>query len=72
MSASLDKSQAPPPAANPELPAPYLTAGGTLVIPFNSDPKFHYWNGGQKVAKTMASLRVLPMADTSEAPARTT
>jgi hypothetical protein len=39
-------------------PKPYLKADGTLVIPSNSDPKYHWWKpGGQKVEKTMAELR---------------
>ena len=54
MSAALDKSQTPPPN---ELPKPYLKADGTLVIPSNSDPKYHWWKkGGQKVNKTVAEL----------------
>jgi hypothetical protein len=31
---------------------PYITDGGTLVIPFNSPAKFHWWKGGQPVAQT--------------------
>lgn len=59
MSASLDKS--PPPAApsTDPLPKPYLKADGTLVIPTNSDPKYHYWKkGGQKVEKTVKELQM--------------
>jgi hypothetical protein len=33
---------------------PYVTAGGDLVIPFDSDPKYHWWKGGQSVEKTRA------------------
>jgi hypothetical protein len=36
---------------------PFLLADGTLVIPFASDPKFHWWNGGQSVAATLSDLR---------------
>ena len=36
---------------------PYLKPDGTLVIPFASDPKYHYWNGGQSGQKTRESLR---------------
>lgn len=60
MSASLDKSQTPMPPADPkaDLPKPYLTAAGDLVIPNNSDPKYHWWKqGGQKVNKTMAEMQ---------------
>ena len=42
----------------PEKPKqPYLTAGGDLVIPFDSDPKHHWWKGGQSVKATMAELK---------------
>jgi hypothetical protein len=36
---------------------PYFTSDGTLRIPFDSDPKYHWWNGGQSVKKTIAELR---------------
>jgi len=36
---------------------PYLTAGGDLVIPFDSDPKYHWWKGGQSVKQTLAEVR---------------
>ena len=39
-----------------ELPKPYFTEHGTLVIPQNSDPKYHYWKDGQKVRETVAEL----------------
>jgi hypothetical protein len=35
---------------------PYLTPGGTLVIPFDSDPKYHWWKAGQSVEQTRAEL----------------
>lgn len=35
-------------------PLPYLGGDGRLVIPFDSDVRFHYWNGGQELEKTMA------------------
>ena len=42
---------------------PYLTANGDLRIPFDSDPKYHHWKGGQSVLKTLqelgASLQVM-------------
>jgi hypothetical protein len=45
-------------AAQPERPKkPHFTPGGTLVIPFDSDPKYHWWKGGQSVKKTIAELR---------------
>jgi hypothetical protein len=36
---------------------PYLTADGTLGIPFDCDPKYHWRKGGQSVKKTIAELR---------------
>ena len=36
---------------------PYLTPGGDLVIPFDSDPKYHWWKSGQSVKATIAELK---------------
>jgi hypothetical protein len=33
-------------------PLPYVRLSGTLVIPFDSDERFHYWKGGQSLALT--------------------
>lgn len=33
---------------------PFLTSGGTLVIPFDSPERYHWWKGGQSVTATMA------------------
>lgn len=58
MSASLDKSQTPAAPAPSELPKPYFKPDGTLVIPFDSDPKYHWWKqGGQKLQKTIEAVR---------------
>jgi hypothetical protein len=35
---------------------PYLTADGTLVIPFDSPERFHWWKGGQKPSATRAEV----------------
>ena len=43
-------------AAGKPLRRPYLTLGGDLVIPFDSDPKYHWWKGGQSVKATRAEL----------------
>jgi hypothetical protein len=51
---NIDVSEPEPPPARP--PVPYFTPGGTLVIPMNSDPKHHWWKGGQSVAKTRAEV----------------
>ncbi|MEK7679686.1 MAG: hypothetical protein AAB356_05800, partial [Deltaproteobacteria bacterium] len=38
-------------------PLPYFDLSGDLVIPFDSDPHFHYWAGGQSIAKTEKEIR---------------
>jgi len=55
-------SQPPPAQTNqpqtaPEKPLSFLTPGGTLSIPFDSDPKYHWWNGGQSVKETLAEVQ---------------
>ncbi len=39
---------------------PYLDKNNTLRIPFESDPKYHWWAGGQNIADTLAELEVSP------------
>jgi hypothetical protein len=39
---------------------PYLDRNNTLRIPFDSDPKYHWWAGGQSIAETLAQLEVSP------------
>jgi hypothetical protein len=29
---------------------------GTIIIPFSADPKYHFWNGGQPLLKTLLEL----------------
>lgn len=41
-------------ATNEKLP--FLTADGTLVIPFDSPERFHWWKGGQSIAETRKEL----------------
>ena len=41
---------------DPEQVEPFVTDFGVLVIPFNSDKKYHYWNGGQGVCDTLKEL----------------
>ncbi len=43
-------------AAPAELPKPFFTPGGDLSIPFASDPKYHWWKGGQSVDCTRAEV----------------
>lgn len=40
---------------NPDETLPYVK-NDVLVIPFNSDYKYHYWNGGQSVCDTLREL----------------
>lgn len=36
---------------------PYVTSFGVLVIPYNSDRKYHYWEkGGQSLCETLKEL----------------
>ncbi len=42
----------PPPKSD----RPHLLADGTLVIPFQSPERYHWWKGGQSVAQTLAEL----------------
>ncbi len=40
----------------PEEVKPYVTNFGVLVIPWNSDRKYHYWAGGQSICVTLREL----------------
>lgn len=42
---------------NGVMPLPFFEADGGLVIPFGSDPRFHWWNGGQLPSETEKGLR---------------
>ncbi|WKZ18904.1 MAG: hypothetical protein QY310_15995 [Candidatus Jettenia sp. CY-1] len=35
---------------------PYIDSHDSLVIPFNSDRKYHYWKGGQSLIQTLLEL----------------
>ena len=35
---------------------PYLLSDGTLVIPFNSPERYHWWKGGQSIRRTRAEM----------------
>jgi hypothetical protein len=35
---------------------PFLMADGTVVIPFDSPERYHWWKGGQSVRQTVAEL----------------
>ena len=36
---------------------PYINEQGVLVIPFDSEPKYHWWAGGQTILETLRELR---------------
>jgi hypothetical protein len=36
--------------------SPYIDHFENIIIPFNADPKYHYWNGGQPLFVTFRSL----------------
>ncbi len=35
---------------------PYISTFDTLIIPWNSDKKYHYWAGGQSICVTLREL----------------
>ena len=37
---------------------PYIDNSGNVVIPFNSDPQYHFWKGGQKLSDTLLQLKI--------------
>ena len=37
---------------------PYIDNAGNLVIPINSDARYHYWSGGQHLAETLSEVKV--------------
>lgn len=47
-------------SAQEEHQIPYIDATGILVIPSESDPKYHWWAGGQTVAATLTELGASP------------
>jgi len=42
----------------PPQDSPYFDHTGTMIIPFSADPKYHYWNGGQPLLRTISQLNV--------------
>lgn len=52
-------------SATPMLPKgakftkPYIAADGNLIVPYDSDPKYHYWKPcGQSIFETLRELNV--------------
>lgn len=42
-------------------PRPYINDRGELIIPFDADPRYHWWKlGGQSLAQTLAELDAPP------------
>lgn len=39
------------------LKMPYFESDGDLVIPFDSDQKYHWWAGGQSISETIKELK---------------
>jgi len=35
---------------------PYIHHTGDIIIPFNADQKYHFWNGGQHLCDTLMEL----------------
>jgi hypothetical protein len=35
---------------------PYFDNNGSIIIPFNFDQKYHFWNGGQPVSENLMVL----------------
>jgi hypothetical protein len=42
------------------LTRPHISARGELIIPLNSDPKYHWWAGGQLILETLRELGASP------------
>ena len=38
-------------------PLPYFDRNGTLIIPFDSPPKYHWWNRGASVLSILEELK---------------
>lgn len=41
---------------SPDEVLPYVTSFDSLVIPFNSPERYHYWRGGQSPCETLKEL----------------
>ena len=51
------KEKTPVPRVPKPAILPYFTADGTLVIPFDSPIRFHWWNGGQPLKQTIREFK---------------
>jgi hypothetical protein len=39
---------------------PHINVRGELIVPFDSDLKYHWWNGGQSILMTLRELGAPP------------
>lgn len=39
---------------------PYINDHGVLIIPFDSDPQYHWWASGQTILETLRELKAAP------------
>jgi hypothetical protein len=42
------------------LTRPHISARGELIIPCNSDRRYHWWDGGQSIRETLRELGASP------------
>jgi hypothetical protein len=50
----------PTPEGNGTYDKPYISGDCTLVIPFLSDPRYHWWSGGQSIHETLIEIGAKP------------
>lgn len=51
------QAQSTQPQGGPVSPdRPYLDSEGDLVIPFDSDSRYHWWAGGQSIEETIKEI----------------
>lgn len=43
-----------------EAPRPYINARGELIIPFDSDLRYHWWARGQSIRATLLEINAPP------------
>lgn len=49
-------ARVPAPVAREKRDRPFIDSDGGLVIPFESDSKYHWWSGGQSVEETLKEI----------------
>ncbi len=50
---------------------PYINEQDVLIIPFDSEPRFHWWAGGQTIIETLRELDASPEVIVMYGPAGT-